>query len=108
MSRSVAFFRNLNLGQRRNPTRVQLTDAFAALGATAVLSFRTNGTVVFAARADSRHAVSVNAAARTSYATPALERLLQVPVTSRGAETVLRLGQTVTDEDGAHRGRARP
>ncbi|MET0998725.1 MAG: DUF1697 domain-containing protein [Marmoricola sp.] len=49
MSSSVAFFRNLNLGQRRSrsPTRPQLLDAFAGAGATAAVSFQTNGTVIF-------------------------------------------------------------
>ena len=45
----VAFFRNLNLGQRRSPTRQQLVDAFVAEGATDVLSHQGNGTVAFRA-----------------------------------------------------------
>jgi len=49
---SVAFFRNLNVGQRRSPTRDQLLDAFAAEGATDVLSHQSNGTVAFSAPAD--------------------------------------------------------
>jgi hypothetical protein len=162
----VAFFRNLNLGQRGSPTRDQLLAAFSAAGATEVSSFQVNGTVVFRAsaptttlqtvstrlrneagwhdvvpvrsarwvldlddatrqvgdraevsvfdlradfpvpvpwrpprgrvtvvRADRRHAVSVNDAARTSYATPELERLLGVRVTSRGLATVQRLAE---------------
>jgi hypothetical protein len=46
---SVAFFRNLNLGQRRShsPTRPQLLEAFAGAGATSAVSFQTNGTVIF-------------------------------------------------------------
>lgn len=40
--------------------------------------------------ADRCHAICVNDVPRTSYATPTLERLLDLPVTSRGAETVLR------------------
>lgn len=174
MIESVAFFRNLNLGQPRNPTRSQLTEAFSTAGATAVLSFQVNGTVLFTAtkpdqtartvvtlvtlvcgyadavvvrsahwvgelcrrlvsdgftdahaevsvfdgpatfpqplpwtpdpgrvtviQADSQHAVSTNRTARTSYATPALERLLQVPVTSRGVATMVRLGQRIESE----------
>ncbi len=49
MSTSVAFFRNLNLGQSRShsPTRPQLLDAFAQAGATSAISFQTNGTVIF-------------------------------------------------------------
>ena len=47
---SVAFFRNLNLGQRRSrsPTRPELLDAFAQAGAATAVSFQTNGTVIFA------------------------------------------------------------
>lgn len=40
--------------------------------------------------ADERHAVCVDDEPRTSFATRVLERLLDVPVTSRGAETVVR------------------
>jgi hypothetical protein len=160
----VAFFRNLNVGQRGSPSRAQLLDAFAAAGATDVVPVRANGTVAFRSSApvhtrdlvcsrliehtdwcdvapvraatwvlalgerlaaveghvevsfydarrdvpvplpwrpegrrvtvvaaDRRHAVAVNDVARTSYATPALEELLGVPVTSRGADTVLRV-----------------
>ncbi len=49
MSAAVAFFRNLNLGQRRSrsPTRPQLLDAFSQAGASAAVSFQTNGTVIF-------------------------------------------------------------
>jgi len=47
--RHVAFFRNLNLGQRRSPTRDQLMAAFAAAHATEVSPFQVNGTVVFRA-----------------------------------------------------------
>jgi hypothetical protein len=48
-SLSVAFFRNLNLGQRRShsPTRLQLLDAFERAGATTATSFQVNGTIVF-------------------------------------------------------------
>ncbi len=45
----VAFFRNLNLGQRRSPSRVELVDAFETEGATDVLSHQVNGTVAFTA-----------------------------------------------------------
>jgi hypothetical protein len=160
----VAFFRNLNLGQRGSPTRVQLLEAFEAAGAADVVSVRSNGTVAFRSSApvhtrdlvcsrliehtdwcdvapvraatwvlglserlaevaghaevsffdsrrdfpaalpwrpdtgrvtvvaaDRRHAIAADDEPRTSYATPVLERLLGVPVTSRGAETVLRV-----------------
>lgn len=45
----VAFFRNLNLGQRRSnsPTSAELLDAFAAVGASGAANVRTNGTVIF-------------------------------------------------------------
>jgi hypothetical protein len=160
----VAFFRNLNLGQRGSPTRARLLEAFEAAGADDVVSVRSNGTVAFRSSApartrdlvcsrlightdwcdvapvrpatwvlalgerladvegqvevsffdargdfpvplpwrpdrgrvtvvaaDRRHAVAVDDVPRTSYATPALEQLLGVPVTSRGADTVLRV-----------------
>ena len=56
MSSSVAFFRNLNLGQQRShsPTRPQLLDAFEAAGATDPTSFQVNGTVVYDAEGDGR------------------------------------------------------
>jgi uncharacterized protein (DUF1697 family) len=47
MARHVAFFRNLNVGQRGSPSTQQILDAFAAAGATDATSFRSNGTVVF-------------------------------------------------------------
>ncbi len=48
MSRSVAFFRNLNLGQRRShsPTRPELLDAFERAGATSAINFQVNGTII--------------------------------------------------------------
>ena len=172
MSDSVAFFRNLNLGQQRShsPTRLQLLDAFARAGATSATNVQVNGTVVFATdgdaralaeevvrllgpvcgyagavlvrpaawlldldlsvpdpadaevsvfegpdpfpeplpwrvpeagltvlRADGQHAVSTNDGPRTSGATRALERLLEVPVTSRGVSTIVRLQDRLRD-----------
>jgi len=46
---SVAFFRNMNLGQSRShsPTRPVLEGAFSTAGAERVRSFQTNGTVLF-------------------------------------------------------------
>jgi hypothetical protein len=162
---SVAFFRNLNLGQRRSrsPTRPELLEAFDHAGARSATSFQVNGTVIFdvdgdpqsvanhavelltpvcgyddvvlvrpvwwileldvddvvpnaevsffdgpesfpeslpwtpvtggltVVRADGRHAVSVNDLERTSGATWVLEKLLGVPVTSRGVPTMRRL-----------------
>ena len=49
--RHVAFFRNLNLGQRGSPTRDQLLAAFEEARATEVTSFQVNGTVIFRASA---------------------------------------------------------
>ncbi len=45
------------------------------------------------------HALAVNAVEGTSAATPELERLLGVPVTSRGAGTVLRLARRLRELD---------
>lgn len=45
----IAFFRNLNLGRPRCPTRAEFEDAFVAAGAEHASSFRVNGTMVFAA-----------------------------------------------------------
>ena len=47
----VAFVRNVNLGQRGHPSADDLLSAFAAAGATDALSFQSNGTIVFTARA---------------------------------------------------------
>jgi len=47
--RSVAFFRNLNLGQAKSPTKDQLVCSFTTVGAKNVRSFQVNGTVVFTA-----------------------------------------------------------
>jgi Protein of unknown function (DUF1697) len=51
---SVAFFRNLNLGQRRShsPTRPELLDAFERAGATSATNFQVNGTIIFESGAD--------------------------------------------------------
>jgi len=166
LGQHVAFFRNLNLGQRGSPTTRQVLQAFAEAGATEASSVRVNGTVIFCSsspahtrdracswlirhsdwsdiapvrpagwvrdladhlasvdgnvevsfydgrhdfpealpwrpesgrltvvRADRRHAIAVNDEPRTSYATPVLERLLGLRVTSRGAATVLAVAQ---------------
>jgi len=164
--RHVAFFRNLNHGQRGSPTRDELVAAFAAAHATEVTPFQSNGTVIFRAseasrvvdlvratlaertgwsdaapvrraswvrdlvdhvgdvaehaeisfyddhrdfpeplpwrpesgrvtvvQADRLHAVSTNDEPRTSYATPALEALLGISVTSRGLSTMQKLAE---------------
>ena len=53
---SVAFFRNLNLGQRRShsPTRPELLDAFERAGATSAANFQVNGTIIFATERDAQ------------------------------------------------------
>ena len=59
MTRHVAFFRNLNLGQRRShsPTRPELLDAFARAGAAGATNFQVNGTIIF--EADSKQAQAI-------------------------------------------------
>lgn len=49
MPSQVAFFRNMNLGQARSrsPRSSDLVEAFTAAGATRVVNFQTNGTVIF-------------------------------------------------------------
>lgn len=56
---SVAFFRNLNLGQRRShsPTRPELLGAFERSGAPDAISFQVNGTVIFKCDGDPRSLV---------------------------------------------------
>jgi uncharacterized protein (DUF1697 family) len=44
----VAFFRNVNLGRPKSPTKAQLESALTSAGAESVQSFLTNGTAVFA------------------------------------------------------------
>ncbi len=44
-------------------------------------------------QADRMHAVAMNDEPRTSYATPALEGLLGIKVTSRGLATMQRLAE---------------
>jgi len=160
----VAFFRNLNVGQRNNPTTSQLVSAFYSAGAVEAFSVQGNGTVVFSALQATRvcddalltvqsvcaysgiamvrplsrvlqlaeqfdtsevvsrlelsvfdhvesfpvglplagrrcrivmagrdYAITENEREGESNATLVLERILQVPVTSRGAPTILRL-----------------
>lgn len=42
----VAFVRNINVGQKKFPSRAQLLEAFLAAGARSAVSFQSNGTVV--------------------------------------------------------------
>ncbi len=46
----AAFYRNLNLGRPKCPTRTQFEQAFLDAGAIEATSFLTNGTLVFALR----------------------------------------------------------
>ncbi len=48
----VAFFRNVNLGQPKSPTRTQLEGAFTEAGAAFAQSFQTNGTLIFSAETE--------------------------------------------------------
>ncbi len=54
MGRHVAFFRNLNLGQRGSPTKAQMLAAFSDAGARDVESFQVNGTVMFSTSSPAR------------------------------------------------------
>ena len=65
--RFAAFFRNLNLGRPRCPTREQLESAFLEAGASAAASFLTNGTIAFEATG-SRAASKIAARACASMA----------------------------------------
>jgi len=47
--RHVGFLRNVNQGQRGQPSTDDVRDAFAEGGATEVVPFQTNGTIVFEA-----------------------------------------------------------
>ncbi|HQA31608.1 MAG TPA: DUF1697 domain-containing protein [Propioniciclava tarda] len=57
----VAFFRNLNLGQRRShsPTSAELVDAFARVGVPDARNCRSNGTVIFTAPGGTEQARAV-------------------------------------------------
>ena len=50
----VAFFRNVNQGQRGHPSTSDLLSAFAGAGCTEVVPFQSNGTVVFTDAAHER------------------------------------------------------
>jgi uncharacterized protein (DUF1697 family) len=45
----VAFLRNVNQGQRGHPSTADIVAAFADAGASAAVTFQSNGTIVFAA-----------------------------------------------------------
>ena len=56
---SVAFFRNLNQGQRGSSSRLALLDAFTRSGASYAETFQVNGTVAFSADDPARCAEQV-------------------------------------------------
>ena len=64
MGRSVALFRNLNLGQGWSPTRPQLVAAYEDAGATDVVNVQVNGTILFTHRSPVSATRSVRAALR--------------------------------------------
>ena len=57
MMKFVGFFRNVNLGQLKSPTRTQLESAFLQAGASMAASVLSNGTLVFSA-SDNLNALS--------------------------------------------------
>lgn len=50
----AVFFRNLNLGRKNCPTRLQFEKAFLDAGASTAVSFLTNGTLVFTSASDAK------------------------------------------------------
>jgi len=60
----VAFFRNVNLGHPKSPTRVQLEDSFVSAGAKTAQSFQTNGTLIFSADNEKTALKALEAACR--------------------------------------------
>jgi uncharacterized protein (DUF1697 family) len=50
----AAFFRNLNLGRPKSPTKAQFEAAFLEAGAASAASFLTNGTLVFETGSEAR------------------------------------------------------
>lgn len=61
----AVFFRNLNLGRAKCPTKAQLEDAFANAGADSASSFLTNGTLVFSVKTSARSRKVLAAACKT-------------------------------------------
>ena len=59
----VALLRSVNVGQRGHPSADDLLSAFAAAGAPDALSFQSNGTIVFTARAAEADGVAQDAVA---------------------------------------------
>ena len=58
MPKYAVFFRNVNLGQGKSPSKAQLEAALAGAGGQGAASFLTNGTAVFIA-ADDRAALRI-------------------------------------------------
>ncbi|MDX2026772.1 DUF1697 domain-containing protein [Microcella sp.] len=59
----VALLRNVNVGQRGHPSTDDLLSAFAAAGAPDALSFQSNGTIVYTARAAEAESLAQDAVA---------------------------------------------
>ncbi len=90
VARSVDWLVGLDLADVGAQAEVSLYDLPAGT-APPVAPHRPDRGRITVLRADRVHAVSVNDQPRTGYATPTLERLLGVPVTSRAVSTVERL-----------------
>ena len=65
----VAFFRNVNQGQRGQPSTDDLLSAFADAGCTGAASFQSNGTIVFTDASPERVLSRVQAAMTESTGT---------------------------------------
>jgi len=78
----VAFFRNVNLGQKNCPNKTGFEAVFTGSGAEGAQSFLSNGTLVFAAPSDTAarrilRAARVNLAASCGIEEPAFLRRLE-------------------------------
>jgi len=85
--RYVAFFRNVNLGQKGCPNKTGFEAAFTGCGAKWAQSFLTNGTLVFAAPSDAAARRILRAARASLAASCGLEE----PVFLRRLEQMARL-----------------
>jgi uncharacterized protein (DUF1697 family) len=79
----VFFVRNVNLGQRGQPSTADLLDAFAATGAVDAVSVQSNGTVVVASSGPSALAEAVEDALEA--ATGIRREVCALPLTVIGA-----------------------
>ncbi|MBX9470394.1 DUF1697 domain-containing protein [Microcella sp.] len=71
--RHVALLRNVNVGQKGNPTTAQILAAFVDAGLTDAQTYQSNGTVVFSAAADAAEPLAQDAVVALARAT-GLER----------------------------------